>query len=89
MPQLVELLPSPVVREREGSAPQAWESEGLSLAQRDRNSIARASHNSGEGGYALAGKFWAHRYRPNSPAGRTASVISRNPNATAGAQDGP
>ena len=31
----------------------------------------------------------AHVQRPSRPAGRTASVSSRNPNDTAGAQDGP
>ena len=31
----------------------------------------------------------AHVQRPNRPAGRTASVSNRNPNDTAGAQDGP
>jgi hypothetical protein len=30
-----------------------------------------------------------HDYRPNRPDGRNASVSSRKPNDTAGAQDGP
>jgi hypothetical protein len=34
-------------------------------------------------------RYRAHAQRPSKPAGRTASVNSKKPNDTAGAQDGP
>jgi hypothetical protein len=52
--------------------------------------LATLSRGAGEGLVeAFFFRFSIHRQRPRMPAGRTARVSSRNPNATAGAQDGP
>jgi hypothetical protein len=50
-------------------------------------SLATLSRSAGEGLFISTTP--AHRHRPARPAGRMARVISRKPNATAGAQEGP
>ena len=76
--------PYPAVREREGPTPKAWAGEGFAFPQSFEDNLARPV----QGLLSPYGSL-DHCQRPARPAGRMASVISRKPNATAGAQDGP